>query len=52
MMSTDYRGALRTMFATANPDWDDESVRQRVATTVEHPSPGGGAAAHEGMDRR
>lgn len=35
MMSTDYRSALRTMFATANPDWDDESVRQRVATTVE-----------------
>jgi pimeloyl-ACP methyl ester carboxylesterase len=35
MMSTDYRGALRTMFATANPGWDDESVRQRVAATVE-----------------
>jgi len=35
MMSTDYRGALRTMFATANPDWDDERVRQRVAAIVE-----------------
>jgi pimeloyl-ACP methyl ester carboxylesterase len=35
MMSTDYRGALRTMFATANPGWDEESVRQRVAATVE-----------------
>lgn len=35
MMSTDYRGALRTMFATANPDWDDQSVRDRVAATVE-----------------
>jgi pimeloyl-ACP methyl ester carboxylesterase len=35
MMSTDYRGALRTMFSTANPAWDDESVRQRVAATVE-----------------
>jgi len=35
MMSTDYRGALRTMFSSANPDWDDESVKQRVASTVE-----------------
>ena len=35
MMSTDYRGALRTMFSTANPDWDEESVRLRVASTVE-----------------
>jgi pimeloyl-ACP methyl ester carboxylesterase len=35
MMGTDYRGALRTMFATANPDWDDERVRLRVATIVE-----------------
>jgi pimeloyl-ACP methyl ester carboxylesterase len=35
MMSTDYRGALRTMFSTANPGWDEESVRQRVAATVE-----------------
>jgi pimeloyl-ACP methyl ester carboxylesterase len=35
MMSTDYRGALRTMFATANPDWDEDSVRERVAITVE-----------------
>jgi pimeloyl-ACP methyl ester carboxylesterase len=35
MMSTDYRGALRTMFATANPNWDEESVRQRVSATVE-----------------
>jgi pimeloyl-ACP methyl ester carboxylesterase len=35
MMSTDYRGALRTMFATANPDWDEESVRERVSATVE-----------------
>ena len=24
MMETDYRGALRTMFATANPDCDEE----------------------------
>jgi pimeloyl-ACP methyl ester carboxylesterase len=35
MMSTDYRGALRTMFATANPDWDEERVRDRVSATVE-----------------
>jgi pimeloyl-ACP methyl ester carboxylesterase len=35
MMGTDYRSALRTMFATANPSWDEESVRQRVAVTVE-----------------
>jgi pimeloyl-ACP methyl ester carboxylesterase len=35
MMTTDYRGALRTMVATANPDWDEERVRQRIAETVE-----------------
>jgi pimeloyl-ACP methyl ester carboxylesterase len=35
MMSTDYRGACRTMFSTANPDWDEERVRRRVAATVE-----------------
>jgi pimeloyl-ACP methyl ester carboxylesterase len=35
MMSTDYRGALRTMFSTANPDWDEDSVRDRVVATVE-----------------
>jgi pimeloyl-ACP methyl ester carboxylesterase len=35
MMGTDYRGALRTIFSTANPDWDNERVRQRVSATVE-----------------
>jgi pimeloyl-ACP methyl ester carboxylesterase len=35
MMSTDYRGAYRTMFSTANPDWDEDRVRQRVTTIVE-----------------
>ena len=35
MMGKDYRGALRTMFTTANPDWDDDEVRERVALTVE-----------------
>jgi pimeloyl-ACP methyl ester carboxylesterase len=35
MMGNDYRGALRTMFTTANPDWDEDNVRERVAVTVE-----------------
>jgi pimeloyl-ACP methyl ester carboxylesterase len=35
MMGTDYRGALRTMFTTANPDWDEDAVRRRVALTVD-----------------
>jgi pimeloyl-ACP methyl ester carboxylesterase len=35
MMGTDYRGALRTMFTTANPDWSDDDVRERLARTVE-----------------
>jgi pimeloyl-ACP methyl ester carboxylesterase len=35
MMGTDYRGALRSMFSTGNPDWDDDRLRQRVAATVE-----------------
>jgi pimeloyl-ACP methyl ester carboxylesterase len=35
MMGTDYRGAVRTMVASANPDWDEERVRARVATIVD-----------------
>jgi pimeloyl-ACP methyl ester carboxylesterase len=35
MMETDYRGALRTMIATANPDLDDDKVRERVNTSAE-----------------
>jgi pimeloyl-ACP methyl ester carboxylesterase len=35
MMTTDYRGALRTMFSTANPDWEEDRVKQRVVATVE-----------------
>ena len=35
LMETDYRSALRTMFTTANPDWDEESVRDRVSSTVD-----------------
>lgn len=36
MMETDYRGALRTMITTANPDWDEDAVRERVNVSVEH----------------
>jgi len=36
MMETDYRGALRTMITTANPDWDEDMVRERVNVSVEH----------------
>lgn len=35
MMETDYRGALRTMISTANPDLDEAAVRERVSTSVE-----------------
>jgi pimeloyl-ACP methyl ester carboxylesterase len=35
MMETDYRGALRTMISTANPDLDDETVRKRVNDSAE-----------------
>jgi pimeloyl-ACP methyl ester carboxylesterase len=35
MMETDYRGALRTMIATANPDLDDDTVRARVTASAE-----------------
>jgi pimeloyl-ACP methyl ester carboxylesterase len=35
MMDTDYRGALRTMISTANPDLDDAAVRERVGASVE-----------------
>lgn len=35
MMETDYRGALRTMISTANPDLEDEAVRSRVAASAE-----------------
>ncbi len=35
MMETDYRGALRTMISTANPDMDADSVRTRVNASAE-----------------
>ena len=36
MMETDYRGALRTMMGTANPGFDEETLRMRVASTSEN----------------
>jgi pimeloyl-ACP methyl ester carboxylesterase len=36
MMETDYRGALRSMMATANPDFDEETLRSRVDATSEN----------------
>jgi pimeloyl-ACP methyl ester carboxylesterase len=36
MMDTDYRGALRTMIGTANPAFDEETVRMRVNSTSEN----------------
>ncbi len=36
MMDTDYRGALRTMISTANPDLDDDAVRNRVNASAEY----------------
>jgi len=36
MMETDYRGAIRTMLATANPDFDEETIRMRVNSTCEN----------------
>ena len=35
MMETDYRGALRTMIATANPNLDEDMVRNRVNVSAE-----------------
>ena len=36
MMETDYRGALRTMIGTANPTFDEETLRMRVNSTCEN----------------
>jgi pimeloyl-ACP methyl ester carboxylesterase len=36
MMETDYRGALRSMIGTANPSFDEETVRLRVTSTTEN----------------
>jgi pimeloyl-ACP methyl ester carboxylesterase len=36
LIETDYRSALRTMLDTANPQLDEDDLRGRVNTTVEH----------------
>jgi pimeloyl-ACP methyl ester carboxylesterase len=36
MGETDYRGALRSVIASANPQMSDDEVRQRVRLQVEH----------------
>jgi pimeloyl-ACP methyl ester carboxylesterase len=36
MMEVDYRSALHTMLATANPQLDEDEVRARLDRTVEH----------------
>ena len=36
MLDTDYRSGLRTMLQSANPQLDDDGVRERLDRTVEH----------------
>jgi pimeloyl-ACP methyl ester carboxylesterase len=36
MLDTDYRTALRTMLDTANPQLDDDGLRERLDRTIEH----------------
>jgi pimeloyl-ACP methyl ester carboxylesterase len=35
-MARDYRAALRMMISSANPDWDDEVVRERIELNVDY----------------
>lgn len=35
-MRRDYRAALREMIGSANPDWDDDVVRERIEMTVQY----------------
>jgi pimeloyl-ACP methyl ester carboxylesterase len=35
-ITRDYRAAIRTIVSSANPDWDDTTVRQRVELNVEY----------------
>ena len=35
-ITRDYRAAIRTIVSSANPDWDEETVRQRVELNVEY----------------
>ena len=51
MMETDYRGALRTMISTANPDLDDDTVRDRVERKRRVVPAGGRRAAHAVVGR-
>jgi pimeloyl-ACP methyl ester carboxylesterase len=36
LMEADYRAALRTMLDTANPQFDDEELRERLNRTADH----------------
>lgn len=35
-MALDYRGALRTLVSSANPDWDEDTIRERVESNHQH----------------
>lgn len=43
LMDTDYRAAMRTMVQNANPDMDEDSIRDRVNRTVAYCPPEAGA---------
>lgn len=48
LLDTDYRAAMRTLLHTANPDMDEESLRERVNRTVAHsPHEAGAARMHD-----
>ena len=52
MMETDYRGALRTMIGTANPSFDEETLRMRVALDERELPAGRRRGAHALVDQR
>jgi pimeloyl-ACP methyl ester carboxylesterase len=53
MIETDYRGALRTMVAGANPQMGEEEARERVARVVEYcPQEAGVARLRAWIDDR
>ena len=35
-MARDYRGALRMLLSSANPDWDDETVLERIEMNLDY----------------
>ena len=35
-IARDYRAATRTIISTANPDWDEETIRERVELSVDY----------------